>query len=220
MLGVSIDDIRKIMKDELELESVINKCMEEIALQESELKARRAACKIIMNNDIPYEELNESIFNDNEAVWTKRLRKVLRDDVDRVFLLKGALSLIFFAYLPILEPIALMDFNMPNGPMTTEDKMFIIAGTVVIVYGLILGIIEGKKRLGLLWTATISQGASWRTSIVNSYIASGIGIAIIAIARANFWSRLGIITSLSILMIVILTAIRAYYMWKNGRPIY
>ena len=230
LLGVSVEDIKRLTNGETTLESVLVNRLHQIEVDEKSILEQKKICEKMLDDKLRMEDVNEEILTGNREIWSDRLKKILREDIDPIFLMKGVLMLVglaAFVYLA-LWVMTYPDYALIELPTVIQSdadvvqlKVVMGIGIFLIVYGIIWGIIEGYKNLGLMWVA--SSGRSWKApgmgALTNSYTLCGLGCAIIAIAARAWISGIPMLIMLCIGCILILTLIRGAFMWWRSEKL-
>ena len=231
LLGVSVEEIKKLTNGETSLESVLVNRLHQIEVDEKSILEQKKICEKMLDDKLRMEDVNEDILTGNREIWSDRLKKILREDIDPIFLMKGVLMLVGLASVVYLGLWVLTNPNyyqlidLPTAIESDADalhiKLDIGVGIFLIVYGIIWGIIEGYKNLGLMWVA--SSGRNWAApgmgALTNSYTLCGLGCAIIAIAARAWISGIPMLIMLCIGCILILTLIRGVFMWWRSEKL-
>lgn len=227
LLGVSIEEIRKLMNSEVSLEAVVLHRLQQIEMDEKSIQEQKKICERMLNDKLTMDDVNEDILTGSKDIWSERLKKILREDIDPIFLMKGVLMLVgvaAFIYLGLCAMTFQNDkisalIDIPTVIRSDADsmklKIIIGLGIFFIVYGIIWGIIEGYKNFGLLWVA--SSGRNWAApgmgALTNGYTLCGLGCAFVAIAVRAWNSGILMLVLLCLGCILILTLIRGIFMW-------
>lgn len=230
LLGVSVEDIRRLTNGETTLESVLVNRLHQIEVDEKSILEQKKICEKMLDDKLRMEDVNEDILTGNREIWSDRLKKILREDIDPIFLMKGVLMLVglaAFVYLG-LWVMTYSDYALIELPTVIRSdadavqlKVVVGIGIFFIVYGIIWGIIEGYKNFGLMWVA--ASGRNWAApgmgALTNSYTLCGLGCAIIAIAARVWISGIPMLIMLCIGCILILTLIRGAFMWWRSEKL-
>ena len=230
LLGVSVEDIKRLTNGETTLESVLVNRLHQIEVDEKSILEQKKICEKMLDDKLRMEDVNEDILTGNREIWSDRLKKILREDIDPIFLMKGVLMLVglaAFVYLA-LWVMTYSDYALIELPTVIRSdadavqlKVVVGIGIFFIVYGIIWGIIEGYKNFGLMWVA--ASGRNWAApgmgALSNSYTLCGLGCAIIAIAARAWISGIPMLIMLCIGCILILTLIRGAFMWWRSEKL-
>lgn len=230
LLGVSVEDIKRLTNGETTLESVLVNRLHQIEVDEKSILEQKKICEKMLDDKLRMEDVNEDILTGNREIWSDRLKKILREDIDPIFLMKGVLMLVglaAFVYLA-LWVMTYSDYALIELPTVIRSdadavqlKVVVGIGIFFIVYGIIWGIIEGYKNFGLMWVA--ASGRNWAApgmgALTNSYTLCGLGCAIIAIAARAWISGIPMLIMLCIGCILILTLIRGAFMWWRSEKL-
>lgn len=231
LLGVPIEDIKQLIKGENTLNSVLMHRLHQIEANEKNILEQKKICQRILNDKLQIEDINTDLLTDNQEFWHNKWEKILREDIDSIFLIKGIFMLIavaIFIYLALWvmtnPDYALI--NLPQVIKSTTDiiqlKVTIGIGIFFIVYGIVWAIIEGYNNFGLMWVS--SAGKNWASpgmgALTNSYTLCGLGCAIISIASRAWIAGISTLTILCIGCILILTLIRGVFMWMRSKNIH
>ncbi len=227
LLGVSIEDIKHLANGETTLELVLVNRLHQLEMDEKSILEQKKICEKMLAYKFQMEDVTEDILTGNNEIWSERLKKILEEDIDPIFLIKGILMLVGIA---IFVYLALWVMSNPKYPLidlptvikTDEEaihvKVHIGVGIFLVIYGIIWGIIEGYKNWGLMWVAF--SGRTWQApgmgALTNSYTLCGLGCGIIAIATRAWISGLSMLSMLCIGCILILTLIRGGFMWRRS----
>lgn len=230
LLGVSIEEIKKLTDGETSLETVLVNRLQQIEADEKSIQEQKKICEKMLDDKLTMEDINEDILTGSQEIWSDRLKKILREDIDPIFLMKGVLMLVgvaVFVYLA-LWVMADPEYGLMEIPSVIRNETDIIklkfvmgVGIFLVVYGILWGIIEGYKNLGLLWVA--AAGTSWKApgmgALTNSYTLCGLGCSIIAVAARAWISGILMLVMLCIGCILVLTLIRGIFMWWRSEKL-
>lgn len=229
LLGISVEEIKKLTNGEVMLESVLANRLHQIEADEKNILEQKKICKRMLDDKLQMEDVNEEILTGGEEIWSDRMKRILREDIDPIFLMKGVLMLVGLATLVYLalwvmanpNYYALIPTEIKSDADAIQIKLDIGVGIFLIVYGIIWGIIEGYKNLGLMWVS--SAGRNWAApgmgALTNSYTLCGLGCAIVAIAARAWISGIPMLIMLCIGCILILTLIRGVFMWWRSEKL-
>ena len=97
LLGVSVEEIKKLTNGETSLESVLVNRLHQIEVDEKSILEQKKICEKMLDDKLRMEDVNEDILTGNREIWSDRLKKILREDIDPIFLMKGVLMLVGLA---------------------------------------------------------------------------------------------------------------------------
>ena len=157
VLGIGLEDIRKIYQKELTLESVIVERLETLDSEEIQLKEVRRVCESIVGHNMKIEMLHEEIFKDDndEIIWKERLAQVLKEDMSKVTenrtqmnrQIAGVLSVGFlinaimaFATAPIIERTPLTFLDIWGRGYPSEHPKYGMVAMIALMMLVALGI--------------------------------------------------------------------------------
>lgn len=92
LLGISIEDIKSIYRNERILEEVITNRIRQLHEEEKHVKEVRKACENILLQRMDVSMLGEQVLGNEKTVWRERLQQVLKEDTTKVWLDKKALN--------------------------------------------------------------------------------------------------------------------------------
>lgn len=81
MLGISLPDIRKLCREEIDLSEVIEKRIEEVEQEVKALQETKKVCENILQRDMNITSLDETIFEGDELTWKQRLEEIIERDI-------------------------------------------------------------------------------------------------------------------------------------------
>ena len=84
LLGISIDDIKKIFQGEISLEDSVRERIHKIDEEKEQLSEVKRVCENILLQDLDIKSLNEEILGEDQKVWRKRLDQILKEDMTKV----------------------------------------------------------------------------------------------------------------------------------------
>ena len=157
LLGVSLEDIRKIYEGDLTLDSVMAERLEALDNEESQLKEIRRVCENIVGRNMKVEMLHEEILenNNNKAIWKERLAQVLKEDMSKVAVnrtqmnrqITGILSvgflinaIIAFVTAPLIERTPLTFLDIFGRGYPSEHPKYGMVAMIALVLLVALGI--------------------------------------------------------------------------------
>ena len=157
LLGVSVEEIKKLTNGETSLETVLVNRLHQIEVDEKSILEQKKICEKMLDDKLRMEDVNEDILTGNREIWSDRLKKILREDIDPIFLMKGVLMLVGLASVVYLglwvmtNPNYYQLIDLPTVIESDADafqlKVVVGIGIFFIVYGIIWGIIEGYKKI-------------------------------------------------------------------------
>lgn len=165
ILGISLEEIRKIYEREITLDAAIAERLDSIDEEESQLKEVRRVCENIVGHNMNVEMLGEDLLADtkNKWIWKDRLAEILKEDMSKVTVnrtrmnrqVAGILSVGFlinaivsFMITPAIEKIPLSFADLFGRGYATEHIKFGLPVGAALVLLIALGII-------LYWSASV-----------------------------------------------------------------
>ncbi|MEZ3437010.1 MAG: MerR family transcriptional regulator [Lachnospiraceae bacterium] len=88
LLGISILEIRQLNNGQLLFKDVMEKRLKKLQEEEQSLLEVRQICETILQNDIPFSEVNESLIDVNSGNWKTCLEKIMHEDITKEKLTK------------------------------------------------------------------------------------------------------------------------------------
>lgn len=93
LLGVSPSDIKLLSVDEVSMKEIMKKRIEELEKETKELKDIQKICENILDRDIDFYSMNESILIDNKRLWSQRMEELFAKDLVNENITKKQLNL-------------------------------------------------------------------------------------------------------------------------------
>ncbi len=185
LIGLSIEEIRKINSGELLLEDAVKERLDKLKEEENAVKEMQDVCHTILDMHIEFESLSAGVLDHNHRVWQEQLKKIWKKDVDHSLLLKGFFSMI---PLPLLRFLAAYmqygkDYLTCSWSNYTyqQNMVLLYAGIFFIGYGLLWAFIEGHTDKPLFWVHRC--GSSWAApglgAATNSFTLCSVGLFLI-----------------------------------------
>ena len=84
LLGIGIDDIKKIYLSEISLGDAVRERLHRIDEEEEQLQVVRKACENILLQDLKMDMLNEDVLGAEKELWTKHLARVFKEDLTKI----------------------------------------------------------------------------------------------------------------------------------------
>ena len=133
MMGVAPADIKLLATENISLEEVMKKRLEQLEAEVQEAKNLQKVCENVLDNKLDFYSLNEDVFSGNPEEWQDRLREILEHDmVNEVITRKQVnkhlmLSLIYGYLLNALVTFLTGDFFLTYertlDPATIENSV-------------------------------------------------------------------------------------------------
>lgn len=159
LLGVSVEEIKKLTNGETSLETVLVNRLHQIEVDEKSILEQKKICEKMLDDKLRMEDVNEDILTGNREIWSDRLKKILREDIDPIFLMKGVLMLVGLASVVYLglwvmtNPNYYQLIDLPTVIESDADafqlKVVVGIGIFFIVYGIIWGLSKDTRILDL-----------------------------------------------------------------------
>ncbi|SFQ13146.1 DNA-binding transcriptional regulator, MerR family [Lachnospiraceae bacterium XBB1006] len=216
LLGISVDDIRKIKMQECSMDDVVATRLEMLEAEERTIKETKKICQTIVENHLQMEDLSENMLGGDKKQWEAKMRHIRVTDMDKLFLLKGMLLMGIFPILYWLTTLGGSVGNYLNTGNPNGNRLVIGVGIFLLVYGLALGTYEGYKGYNLSWV--MGAGKNWAAPglgiLSNGFTISGMGLPF-------FGAIFGpVVCALLYLGVgAVLCSIRIYFIRKDIHPI-
>lgn len=184
LLEIPIPVIRKLLEDEVSLRQVLEERLEDMEIETKRLGELRSSCENILSSNLDVADLNEDILSGGRSAWSSRLDTIIKEDIDKVFIAKGILFLIPFAF------VIKMAVYLNTGFLFDEpDLVFPMAlGVIMILVGVAYSVMEGLLNLDFIY----AYGNDWSGGfggLTNSYSILGIGVGLAGITW-TLWTAL------------------------------
>lgn len=157
LLGVRLEDIRKIYDGTLTLDAVMAERLETLDNEESQLKEVRRVCENIVGHNMKVEMLHEEILESTNdgTIWKERLAQVLKEDMSKVAVnrtkmnrqITGILSIGFlinaiiaFVAAPVIERTPLTFVDIVGRGYSGEHPKYGLIAMAALVLLVALGI--------------------------------------------------------------------------------
>ncbi len=99
LLDIPIPIIKKVLSEEISLQDVMKNRLLEISEEESRIKEIKNSCETIIAEDIHISELSEEVLYGSRATWKARLDEIMKQDIDKRFIGKAFIYIVFWAIL-------------------------------------------------------------------------------------------------------------------------
>lgn len=177
LLEIPIPVIRKLLEDEVSLRQVLEERLEDMEIETKRLGELRSSCENILSSNLDVADLNEDILSGGRSAWSSRLDTIIKEDIDKVFIAKGILFLIPFAFM------LKMAVYVNTGHLFEEtDLVFPMAlGVIMILFGLAFSVMEGLMNLDFIYVYGKDWGGGGLGGLTNSYSILGIGVGLAGI---------------------------------------
>lgn len=125
LIGISIEDIKSIYRNEVILEEVIADRISQLDEEEKHVKEVRKACENILLQHMDVSMLDEQVLGNEKAVWRDRLQHVLKEDTTKVWLDKKALNrhiagLLLWGYgISLIVTLLMRGYFLTEKPVAT-----------------------------------------------------------------------------------------------------
>lgn len=199
LLGISIEDIKSIYRNELILEEVISGRVSQLDEEEKHVREVRKACENILMRHMDVSMLDEQVLGSEQAIWSERLKKVLAEDTTKVWIGKLELNrhiagFLIWGYVInlimvfIFRGIILTGENLFAKADRKADEIYLQTGRVIWVRPMeltlmgILMMIMVVLGIAIIWTA------SMKVHMVIFHIAAVAGSPILMLASALYTS--------------------------------
>lgn len=214
LLGISVDDVRRVFTGELSIEDAASARLTELDAEVKSLKETQAACTAIVERHIQVKDLTESILSGTPKQWESRMKKLWMQDADKSFLIKGMLLM---AVLPVLYwLVSLVNGNILNTGNADGNRIVAYVGGFFILYGYLLCIYEGAKGYCLTWVMGV--GTNWRAPglgiLSNSYSMCGVGLVLLGAVLG-----LPAFFAMYLILGMLLCGTRVYFIKREIHPI-
>ena len=93
LLGVSPADIKLLSVDEASMKEIMIKRIEELEKETKELKDIQKICENIVEKDIDFYSVNESVFSKDKQLWSQRMEELFAKDIVNENITKKQLNL-------------------------------------------------------------------------------------------------------------------------------
>ncbi|MBE5900340.1 MAG: MerR family transcriptional regulator [Lachnospiraceae bacterium] len=214
LLGISVEDVRKIFTGELSMEDAVSTRLTELDAEAKSIKETQAACNAILEQHLQINDLSESILSGTPSQWEPRMKQIRMQDADKSFLIKGMLLMAVLPIFYLLMTLAHGNFINTGNP--DGNRIVIGAGCFFILYSYILCIYEGAKGYGLTWS--MGAGTNWQAPglgiLSNSYSICSIGLVLFGAIYG-----LSIFFTMYLIMGILLCGTRIYFIKKDIHPI-
>lgn len=184
LLEIPIPVIKSLLEDKVSLESVLRERLDEMDKEAKRLGELRSSCENILSGNLAVDDLTEDILSGSKTVWSSRLETIIKEDIDKVFIAKGILFLIPFAF------VIKMAVYLNTGYLFDEsDLVFPMAlGVIMILAGLAYSVMEGLLNLDFIYVYGKDWGGGFG-GLTNSYSILGIGVGLAGITW-GLWAAL------------------------------
>lgn len=159
--------------------------LEDMEIETKRLGELRSSCENILSSNLDVADLNEDILSGGRSAWSSRLDTIIKEDIDKVFIAKGILFLIPFAFM------LKMAVYVNTGYLFEEtDLVFPMAlGVIMILFGLAFSVMEGLMNLDFIYVYGKDWGGGGLGGLTNSYSILGIGVGLAGITW-GLWAAL------------------------------
>jgi len=93
LLGVSPADIKLLSVDEASMQEIMKKRIEEIEKETKELKDIQKICENIVDRDVDFYSVNESVLSSDKQLWSQRMEELFAKDIVNENITKKQLNL-------------------------------------------------------------------------------------------------------------------------------
>lgn len=137
LLGISIPDIQKIYKEELQLEKAMEHRLQEIREEEKLLKETRSICQKAIRDHWEMKEINQLEIMETKEEWQERLRKLMSEDLTETKLTEKELNHMITLIFSAGTLLSLLVIRLLN--VTWLEKYF-YAGVLALIaeFGVLL----------------------------------------------------------------------------------
>lgn len=93
LLGISPADIKLLSIDEATMKEIMKKRIEELEKETKELKDIQKICENIVDKDIDFYSVNESVLSSDKQLWSQRMEELFAKDIVNESITKKQLNL-------------------------------------------------------------------------------------------------------------------------------
>lgn len=92
LLGITVEDIKKLYQDGATLEEVAKRRLEQLTEEEQHLQEVKKVCENILQRDMDLSMLDEEVLGEEPDVWADRLEQIWKEDMTKVVLTRKSLN--------------------------------------------------------------------------------------------------------------------------------